>query len=130
MKWEHLVLTVLYYTDNSTLQCESATSLQTTLDLLQEFCTSWSLEVYTDKTKVVVFGKQPDPPVSFTYASTVLEVVTSFNVLGVTVSSDNKWSAAADKLYVSLRKSYLYCLNGCKGLTLTLLISISFMNVS
>jgi hypothetical protein len=43
------------YADDTALLAESASNLQNTLNLIQEYCIKWKLKVNIDKIKVLIF---------------------------------------------------------------------------
>jgi hypothetical protein len=58
--------------------------LQHSLDLLNEYCDKWGLEVNTDKAKNVVFRKRGplNANEKWTYKGSFIETVNNFNYLG------------------------------------------------
>jgi hemerythrin-like domain-containing protein len=46
---------VIMYADDTALLAESASNLQNTLNLIQEYCIKWKLKVNIDKIKVLIF---------------------------------------------------------------------------
>ena len=80
-----LSINSLLYADDIVLLANSQEALQTYLDILNDFCTSWKLHINTDKSKVVVFnsdGKQYLD--TFKCANSTLETSSSYCHLGVT----------------------------------------------
>ena len=45
------------YADDTALLAESASNLQNTMNLFQEYCLKWKLKVNIDKAKVIFFSK-------------------------------------------------------------------------
>lgn len=78
------IFTVLY-ADDTVLMAESKEDLQKQLDALYDYCEIWKLKVNIDKSKIVVFTKGRLPnSLSFKYNNVELEIVKTFNYLGVT----------------------------------------------
>lgn len=85
---DHLQLYLLLFADDAVLVSETPDGLQRALDNLHDYCIRWNLNVNTEKTKIVVFRKggtmgQND---HWYYAGREIEVVNSFNYLGVVFS--------------------------------------------
>lgn len=53
-----LILSILFYAEDTALSSESANGLQLLNDFLS-FCIQWKLNVNVDKTKLIVFSKDP-----------------------------------------------------------------------
>ena len=85
---DQLQLYLLLFADDAVLVSETPAGLQRSLDSLKEYCDKWNLTVNIDKTKIVVFRKggmlaQID---RWYYAGQEIEIVNSFNYLGVLFS--------------------------------------------
>ena len=76
----------LLFADDIVLLSNSETGLQRALDSLQEFCDSWKPQINTTKSKVVVFNSNGKSHKNlFKYHENVLETVTSYCYLGITL---------------------------------------------
>ena len=67
----------------------SASELQNSIDILEEYCQKWKLTVNTIKTKVLIFRKGGRLPIGlrFTYSGTEIEIVSRFLYLGIVFTS-------------------------------------------
>ena len=68
---------------------DSPESLQTSLNILEEYSNKWKLTVNTEKTKVMIFGNGGRIPnnINFKYANKNLEIVKHFKYLGCVFTS-------------------------------------------
>ena len=71
-------------------------SLQNNLDILQNFCESWGLEVNTKKTKVICFGQKITK--HFTLASNPIEFTDRYTYLGITTTKNGHVVTARSEL--------------------------------
>ena len=82
----HLELLTLFYADDTILMSETETGLQQALNELLTYCNEWKLAVNEDKTKVLCILNESKPKnlsPKFFYDGKELEIVNSFNYLGV-----------------------------------------------
>lgn len=84
----------IFFADDDTLLSESIIGLQRALDRTSEYCKKWLLEVNIEKTKILVFskGSRPSRKEKWFYNGQELEIVSSFNYLGVQFSKKGAWS--------------------------------------
>ena len=84
-----LKLFILLYANGIVLFGNSASELQNSIDILEEFCQKWKLTVNTIKTKVLIFRKSGRLPngLRFTYNGTEIEIVSRFSYLGIVFTS-------------------------------------------
>lgn len=68
-----LILSILFYAEDTALSSESANGLQLLNDFLS-FCIQWKLDVNVDKTKLIVFSKDPYVAFFFTLMTKSLEL--------------------------------------------------------
>ena len=75
------LLSKIRYADDARIISEGADDLHDGLDCLYKYCSRWSLEMNTEKTKVMVAqkGRQSDRNVSFHYNEKELETVNNFS---------------------------------------------------
>ena len=80
-----LKLFILLYADDIILFGNSASELQNSIDILEEYCQKWKLTVNTTKTKVLIFRKDGRLPngLRFTYNGTEAEIVSRISYLGI-----------------------------------------------
>ena len=82
----HLELLTLFYADDTILMSETETGLQQALNELLTYCNEWKLAVNEDKTKILCILNESKPEnldQKFFYDGKELEIVNSFNYLGV-----------------------------------------------
>ena len=81
-------LFILLYADDIVILSESAEDLQAGLQIYEEYCNIWKLEVNTSKTKVIIFSKDNNSnyEFKFKYKDEILEIVSEFKYLGVLFS--------------------------------------------
>ena len=72
---------------------ETPEDLQKSLNSLYEYCNKWSLEVNTEKTKVMVFRKRKvyNDPHMWYYGNDELCIVCEFNYLGVVLNYNGRF---------------------------------------
>ena len=82
---DNLKMFILLYADDIALISETEWGLQNGLDILYNYCTSSKLVINTQKSKVLVFkkGRQTCNSTTFMYNNEPLEIVNTFNYLGV-----------------------------------------------
>ena len=73
------------YADDLVIVSESATGLQNSLTLLQEYCIKWNLNININKTKCMVFNKSSRliNKHKFTIGNQLLENVKLYRYLGI-----------------------------------------------
>ena len=118
-----LRLFTLLYADDTILLSESAADLQSMVDILHNYCQQWHLTVNIDKTKVVVFsrGKIRNLPL-ITYGDKTIEVVYSYNYLGVLFNYNGKFGKTIKKQITQAKRAMFALLS--KGRKLQLPIDI------
>ena len=79
-----MLLILLLFADDMVILGNSVDKINASLELLSNYCNTWSLEVNAQKTKVMVFRKRGGLLNSevFTFNGNRLEVVNDFNYLG------------------------------------------------
>ena len=85
---------------------ENEKELQLALDSVHEYCTLYNLTVNTSKTKIIVFsrGKVKRYPI-FSYGDDIIEVVSEYVYLGVTMNYNNEFVKAMRKQLDQGRKA-------------------------
>ena len=93
-----LKLFVLLYTDDTILLAKNEIELQLALNKVYEYCMMFNLSVNTTKTKIIVFsrGKVRSIP-TFHYGCELVEVVSDYVYLGITMNYNNKFEKATRK---------------------------------
>ena len=97
----------MLYADDIVLLSESQTGLQKCLNQLNSFCDIWKLEVNTDKSKVIVFNSNGKTyKNTFIYNNSIIETVTQYNYLGITLKYNGNFNVAINALIEKARKAY------------------------
>ena len=74
-------LNILLYADDIVLLSQSKEALQSSLNILHNFCSSWKLQVNTSKSKIIIFNSISNGKSflnCFSYNNILLETVTSY----------------------------------------------------
>ena len=89
------------------------------LDSVHEYCTLYNLTVNTSKTKIMVFsrGKVKRYPI-FSYGDDIIEVVSDYVYLGVTMNYNNEFVNAMRNQLDQGRKEQFSMLIKCRKLEL------------
>ena len=116
-----LRLFTLLYADDTILLSESTSDLQNMVDILHNYCQQWHLTVNIDKTKVVVFsrGKVRNLPL-ITYGDETIEVVYSYNYLGVLFNYNGKFGKTIKKQITQAKRAMFAMLSKGRKLQLPL----------
>ena len=96
----HKLKLKLLYADDITIFSESASGLQNGLNILHDYCQKWKLTVNVDKSKVMVFrkGGRLAQNLVFMYEDINLEIVKTFNYLGIVFTPGGSFSEAQTTL--------------------------------
>ena len=97
---DQLSMYLLMFADDTVIFSESVEGLQLSLNNLESYCNKWDLTVNIDKTKIVVFkkGGSLSRQEKWTYAGETVEIVNSFNYLGIVLSSGGAFSRKGTKI--------------------------------
>ena len=114
-----LKLFVLLYADDTIILAENEIELQLALNKVYEYCMMFKLSVNITKTKIIVFsrGKVRRAP-TFHYGTHVVEVVSDYVYLGITMNYNNKYEKAIRKQLDQGRKAQFSLLVKTKKLEL------------
>ena len=85
----------------------SKEGLQTSLNIIENFCKTWGLNINTQKTKVMVFkggGKVPSET-NFALGGDTLEIVKSYSYLGVTFTPNGSMKTVITDLKAKAAKA-------------------------
>ena len=117
----YIKLFTLLYADDTILLSESAADLQSMLHILHNYCQKWQLTVNTDKTKIVVFsrGKIRNLP-QISYGDETIEVVSSYNYLGILFNYDGKFGRSIKKQISQAKRALFALLSKARKLQLPL----------
>ena len=107
VKLHDIKLNCLLYADDMILLSESATGLQTCLSKLSEYFDKWKLKVNIDKTKIVIFNKGgcKIKRFKFMYKENIVEIVNSYQYLGLVFNSNGNFNQAVNVLHDKGRKA-------------------------
>jgi len=90
---------LLSYADDQVLFSTSPTSLQSMLNDIENYCIVSQLKINTRKTKVLIFEKSNrHTNYNFYLYGELLEIVTSFKYLGITLFKNGNWYKTAQTL--------------------------------
>ena len=111
---------LILFADDTVLFGKSPEILQELLDKLLIYCNKWSIEVNTDKTKIVVFrnGWQPIDN-SFFYNDNEIEIVDSYVYLGMLLHKNGKFQHTQKRLCQQGSRALSAMFNSIKDLYLT-----------
>lgn len=92
-------ISLLAYADDIVLLVDTPTELRRKLDSLFEYCQQNKLTINANKTKIVVFKKNRCKPKirSYSFGDDSLEVVDSYNYLGIVFNASGSFSQTAKK---------------------------------
>ena len=108
---------MLLFADDAVLVSETAKGLQNMLNSIETYCNKWNRTVNTDKTKIMVFqkGGRVSQDQEWKYAGDAIEIVSSFNYLGIVLSSGGSYVPATKVLKDKALKAIYSLLNITKG---------------
>ena len=91
---DDLKLYPLLYADDSVIFSSTREGLQMGLDVLHDYCTKWRVIINTDKTKEMIFRKGGilSKDDHWFYGDKRLDIVNTFNYVGIVFSYTGKWS--------------------------------------
>ena len=97
---EQLSIYLLLFADDAVIFSETAEGLQKSLDNFKIYCKKWNLTVNVEKTKNVVFRKGGNLAQDeiWSYNGQQLEIVSSFNYLGIVLSTGGSFIQATKTL--------------------------------
>lgn len=100
-------ISCLMFADDLVLLSQTAAGLQNCLNKLGDYCDSWSLNVNLNKTKVIIFNKTGKllSNFHFYYKHHPIEIVRSYNYLGIFFTSSGSFSNAMDHLFDQANKA-------------------------
>ena len=97
---EQLSIYFLMFADDAVIFSDTIDGLQSSLNYLEMFCTKWNLNVNIDKTKIVVLRKGGilNRNEKWTHSGEEIEIVNSFNYLGIVLTSGGAFVKATNTL--------------------------------
>jgi hypothetical protein len=102
-----LELFLLLFADDVVLFSDSVWGLQNQLNILQEYCNNWKMSVNMSKTKIIVFrrGGRLSQFEKWTYGGKQLEVVSKYNYLGFTLTSNLSFNQTCVHLSIKAKRA-------------------------
>ena len=96
-----LRITHLAWADDLVVLSLDPSSIQKQLDIIQQYCRDWGLEINISKTKYMIMNGKDSCGDSWrpTLDGQIIEKVTSYCYLGVIISSNGKCNKAVESLY-------------------------------
>lgn len=97
---EQLSIYLIMFDDAAVIISDTIEGLQSSLNYLEMYCNKWNLSVNIDKMKIVVFrkGNILNRNEKWTFAGEEIEIVHSFNYLGIVLSSGGAFIKATNTL--------------------------------
>ena len=116
MSLNEIIIILLLFADDVVIFGNSPVDLQNSLNKLYDYCQNWSLEVNTDKTKVMIFRKKgkPLPHEQFYYNGIRLENIDHFNYLGKVFSYTGNFQHNQEQLIGKSLKALNVLLINCR----------------
>ena len=119
---------VLLYADDTVIFSESETDLQHALDVFEDYCSEWRLNVNTEKTKIVVFGQgRRKSNLSFSFNRKEIEIVKEYKYLGILLGQSGSLLTAKKYIAEQGSKAMFSLLRKIKILNLPLDIQIELL---
>lgn len=88
---DELQIFMLLYADDAVVFARSPEVLQSILNDIESYCTTWGLKINTVKTKAMIFEKGRHTSFDFYLNNTKLDIVTSFKYLGIHFFKNGNW---------------------------------------
>ena len=124
-----LKIFVLLYADDTVIFSENETDLQHALDVFEDYCSEWRLNVNTEKTKIVVFGQgRRKSKLSFSFNRKEIEIVKEYKYLGILLGQSGSLLTAKKYIAEQGSKAMFSLLRKIKILNLPLDIQIELFN--
>lgn len=122
---DQLSIYLLMFADDAVIFSDSVDGLQSCLNSLESYCLKWNLTVNVDKTKIVVYrkGGNLSRNEKWTYCGQEIEIVSSFNYLGMVLSSGGSFNKAIS----TLAGKALKAMNGLLSITKHMCVPINIM---
>ena len=111
-----IIIILLLFADDMIIFGNSPVDLQNSLNKLYDYCQNWSLEVNTEKTKIMIFRKKgkPLPHEQFYYNGIRLENIDHFNYLGTVFSYTGNFQHNQEQLIGKSLKALNVLLINCR----------------
>ena len=118
---QHIMLQLcsLLYADDTIIMSHDANDLQYSLQIYTEYCNKWNLKINTEKTKIMIFGKNKQKR-KFTINGNDIEKVNSFKYLGLVFSKNGKYTNGIKHNIEKAKKASFAILRRSKQLNLSI----------
>ena len=103
----YIKLFSLLYADDTALMAESPSGLQSCLDAFSCYCDQWKLNINVAKTKIIIFGARKKPSIQFNIGNQVIEIVDSYNYLGVLFTQSCSFLRARKHIVQQAKKAMI-----------------------
>lgn len=125
----YLEIFALLYADDTVIFAESCDDMQRALDIFADYCDKWKLSVNTSKTKVMIFCKRKTQrPPQFKLRDASLEIVDSYNYLGLLLRYNGSFSESKQKLVEQAEKAIFCVYTGIRNLNIPVDIQLKLFD--
>ena len=99
------------------------------LNVLEEYCETWKLQVNVSKTKIVIFGRgKINKNIHFTFQNNELEIAESYKYLGIYLSRTGTFTTAKKHIAEQANKALFSLLQKIRSLSLPYDIQINLFD--
>lgn len=95
---DELKIFMMLYADDAVIFAKSPKVLQSMLNDIETYCVTWGLKINTTKTKAMIFEKGRNTTYNCYLNNTKLEMVSSFNDLGIHFFKNGNWFRTQKRL--------------------------------
>ena len=95
---DELKIFMTLYADDAIVFAKTPDVLQSMLNDIDLYCTTWGLKINTRKTKIMIFEKGRHTSFNFYLNGTKLDIVTSFKYLGIHFFKNGNWYRTQQRL--------------------------------
>lgn len=108
VKIGNMDISCLMYADDLILLSETPLGLQNQLNILNEYCNTWKLQINTEKSKVIIFESRKNNKNNATFYinSQSLEQVYTYKYLGVIINYRGEFNEGKQDLQLRAQKAY------------------------
>ena len=99
-------ISILMYADDMILMSRSQKGLEKSLKIVEIYCKKWQLNINEDKTKILIFNCNKYADVTVRINGKKLELVKSYNYLGLLFTNSGSFSSAIKELSIKARRAY------------------------
>lgn len=115
----YLKLFVLLYADDTVIFGDSPEELQNSLNIFEQYCYKWKLQINAEKTKVIVFScGRLNKNLHFYLNNTEIEIVNEFRYLGIQLSRSGSFTVAKKHIAEQANKALFSLLRKIRNLSL------------